>query len=68
MGVHDLRAEYIGPGIVHAGIHIVVQRGLPIEEAERIAEAVQQAVHRETESGYCVIHVDAAQETTEEQL
>ncbi|MEW6333357.1 MAG: cation diffusion facilitator family transporter [Thermodesulfobacteriota bacterium] len=61
LGVHDLRAETIGPGVVHAGMHIVVRRGLPIEEAERIAETVHQTVHRETRSGYCVIHVDAAQ-------
>lgn len=68
LGVHDLRAETIGPGIVHAGMHIVVRRGLPIEEAERIAETVHQTVHRETRSGYCVIHVDAAKPSTEAQV
>jgi len=31
LAVHDLRAEYIGPDTVHAGMHIVVPRGLPIE-------------------------------------
>jgi ferrous-iron efflux pump FieF len=67
LDVHGLRAEAIGPGIVHAGMHIVVRRGLPIEEAERIAEAVEQQVHRETQSGYCVIHVDAAQASPEAQ-
>lgn len=67
LSVHDLRAEYIGPDIVHAGMHIVVQRGLAIEETERIAGAVHQQIHKETKSGYCVIHVDAAQATTEAQ-
>jgi len=61
-GVHDLRAEYIGPDVVHAGMHIEVQRGLPVEKANRIAEQVRQQVHLGTESGYCVIHVDPAQE------
>lgn len=61
LGVHDLRAEYIGPGVVHAGLHIEVQRGLPIEEADRIAEEVNAQIHEGTDSGYCVIHVDAAQ-------
>ena len=61
LGVHDLRAEYIGPGVVHAGLHIEVQRGLPIEEADRIAHEVEDFVHREVESGYCVIHVDPVQ-------
>jgi cation diffusion facilitator family transporter len=60
LGVHDLRAEYIGPGVVHAGMHIEVQRGLPIEEAERIAEEVDRQIHQTAEPGYCVIHVDAA--------
>ncbi|NOH04562.1 MAG: cation transporter [Chloroflexi bacterium] len=32
-GVHDLRAEYIGPEVIHAGLHIEVPRGTPIEEA-----------------------------------
>ena len=61
LGVHDLRAEYIGPNLIHAGMHIEVQRCLPIEEAERISEAVHHPLHQETSSGYCVIHVDAAQ-------
>ena len=60
LGVHDLRAEYIGPEIVHAGLHIEVQRGIPIEEADRIAEEVRERLHRETGCLYCVIHVDAA--------
>lgn len=61
LGVHDLRAEYIGPATVHARTHIKVRWGLPIEEADRIAEEVRQRVHQGTDSGYCIIHVDAAE-------
>ena len=59
-GIHELRAEYIGPETVRAGMHIEVQPGLPIEEADRIAEEVRQRVHGETGCRYCVIHVDPA--------
>jgi cation diffusion facilitator family transporter len=60
LGVHDLRAEYIGPDVVHAGLHIEVQRGTAIEEADRIAEEVQKRIHEGSEAGFCVIHVDPA--------
>ena len=63
LGVHDYRAEYVGPDVVHAGMHIEVSRGLPIEEADRIAEEVKRRIHEDTEAGYCVIHVDAAEQT-----
>ena len=61
LDVHDLRAEYIGPDTVHAGMHIAVQRGLPIEEADRIAEEVRERVQQETGCRHCVIHVDATE-------
>ena len=60
LGVHDLRAEYIGPDTVHIGMHIEVQKGSPIEEADRIAEEVREQVHKSIKGGYCVIHMDAA--------
>ncbi len=60
LGVHDLRAEIIGPDTVHAGMHIVVQRGLPVEAANLIAEEVRRRIHQGADLGYCVIHVDAA--------
>lgn len=60
LGVHDLKAEYVGPNAVHAGFHIEVARGTPIEEADRIAEEVHGRVARETGCQYCVIHVDPA--------
>ncbi len=60
LGVHDMRAEYIGPDTVHIGMNIDVKPGLPIEEADRIAEEVRENVHKSVRGGYCVIHVDAA--------
>ena len=60
LGIHDMRAEYIGPGTVHVGMHIDVKPGLPIEEADRIAEEVREKVHKSVRGGYCIIHVDAA--------
>jgi len=58
LGVHDLRAEYVGPDTIHAGMHIKVQRGLPIEEADLIAKEVRNRIHQEIPGDYCIIHVD----------
>jgi len=58
LGVHELRAEYVGPDTVHAGMHIEVRRGLPIEEADRIAQEVRKRVEGATGCRHCVIHVD----------
>ncbi len=57
-GLHGLRAEYIGPGIIHTGFHIEVDRGMSLEEANRIAEEVHRKVHKEVGCHYCFIHVD----------
>ncbi|HLC05051.1 MAG TPA: cation diffusion facilitator family transporter [Anaerolineales bacterium] len=60
IGVHELRAEYIGPDVVHAGMHIEVQPGITIEEAERIRREVDVKVHQGISAGYCVIQVEPA--------
>ncbi len=60
LGVHDLKAEYVGRTIVHAGFHVEVAKGTPIEEADRIAHEVEKRVSRETGCQHCVIHVDPA--------
>ena len=59
LGVHDLKAEYIGPETVHAGLHIEVAKGTPIEKAERIADEVMHHIHTQDENGFCVIHIEA---------
>lgn len=58
LGIHDIRAEYVGPGAVSAGFHIEVAGGTPVEEADRIAEEVHARVARTTGCLYCVVHVD----------
>jgi cation diffusion facilitator family transporter len=58
LDVHDLKAEYVGPNIVHTGFHINVANSTSIEEADRIAEEVQASVHKEADCQFCVIHVD----------
>ena len=58
LDVHDLRAEHSGPDTVNAGLHIVVRRKLPVEEADRIAEEVTRQIQQVTAGGYCVVHVD----------
>jgi cation diffusion facilitator family transporter len=58
-GVHDLRAEYVGPETLHAGLHIEVDGTLSVHEANRVAQEAQRRIHQAIESGYCYIHVDA---------
>jgi cation diffusion facilitator family transporter len=58
LGIHDLRAEYIGPDTIHAGMHVEVSRGTSIEDADRIAHEVEEKIHAGISSGYCFIHVD----------
>jgi len=65
LGVHDLKAEYVGPSIIHSGFHIEVAKGTPVEEADRIAEEVRERISQETGCQHCVIHVDPAENTTE---
>ena len=54
-----MKAEYIGPEKIHAGMHIEVAKGTPVEKAERIADEVMQRIHTQNEDGFCVIHVEA---------
>lgn len=65
LGVHDLRAEYVGPDIVHAGLYIEVTRGTPIEEADRITHEIEEKIHPGISPGYCFIHADPAQPAAE---
>jgi cation diffusion facilitator family transporter len=58
--VHDLRAEFVGPETIHAGIHIEVDPQLSVQEANQIANQVHDRVHESIPSGYCYIHVDPA--------
>jgi cation diffusion facilitator family transporter len=58
--VRELRAEYVGPDAIHAGLRLVVKRGLPIEQAHSIAENVKARIHDTTEGHYCTVQVEPA--------
>ncbi|MDQ7821507.1 MAG: cation diffusion facilitator family transporter [Candidatus Eremiobacteraeota bacterium] len=62
LNVHNIRAEYVGPETVHVDLHIVVPRGMLIEEADRISKEMSMKIKEETNSLYCTIHVNAAKE------
>lgn len=61
LNVRGLRAEYIGPDTVHAGLRIEVASRLTIGEGARIVESVRQRVHQDTRAGYCYIEIDPVQ-------
>jgi cation diffusion facilitator family transporter len=63
LDIRDRKAWYVGPNIVHTGFHIEVAKGTPIEEADRIAEAVNERVGRKTGCQHRVIHVDPARKS-----
>lgn len=60
LGVHGVRAEYIGSGVVHVTMHVEAPADDTLQEAHRLAVEVDRAVHQEFPSGFCVIHVDPA--------
>lgn len=59
LAVRGLRAEYVGPDTVHAGMRVAVKAGLAVEEATRIAAEVHRAVHEGQHSGYCFVEIEA---------
>jgi cation diffusion facilitator family transporter len=58
VGIHGLKAVYTGPESLHGEIHIVVAQGVPIEEADRIAEAVRDQIEQATGCRHCLVHMD----------
>ena len=58
LGIHDLKAEYVGPETVQASLHVEIENGTPVEVADRIAHEVERKVGELTHCQYCVIHVD----------
>jgi len=60
VGVRDLRAEYVGPDTVHAGLRIEVAPGLSVEDSARIAGEVHRRVHEGAHAGYCFVQVEPA--------
>jgi divalent metal cation (Fe/Co/Zn/Cd) transporter len=56
--LHNPRAEVIGSETVHTTLHIEVERGITIEQADAIATETKAAIHKLTNYGYCIIHMD----------
>jgi cation diffusion facilitator family transporter len=61
LGVHEIRAEYIGPEVVHADVHIEVDSGLSVVDAHAIALKVDTLLEPLMGNGMCQVHVDARQ-------
>jgi cation diffusion facilitator family transporter len=57
-GVHALRAEYIGPDMIRLTMHLEVPRGITVEAADNIGEAVRRKIYKELKVRYCFVHVD----------
>lgn len=58
LGIHDLKAQYVGPRVVQASLHVEVENGTSVAVADRIAHEVEKKVGELTHCQYCVIHVD----------
>ena len=58
VGIHGLRAEYIGPDVIHADIHIEVPSTLTVVEAHDIAKKVDALMEPVLGNGICEVHVD----------
>lgn len=64
LGVRDLRAEYVGPDTVHAGMIIELEPDVTVAQADRIAAEVHRRVHDRTPAGYCYVQVAPRAEKT----
>lgn len=60
LGVHDLRAEYVGPEALHADFHIEVAPDRTVVQANDIVREVHRRVREEAGCEYCYVHVDPA--------
>jgi cation diffusion facilitator family transporter len=60
LDVHEIRAEYVGPNTVHAGLHVGVAPETPIERADEIGREVRRRIHDSSDSDTCVVQIEAA--------
>lgn len=59
INIHNIKAEYVGPDEVHADMHILVERGIPVEDADLIMRKVREKIQSSVNVKYCSIHLDA---------
>lgn len=67
VAIVDLRAEFVGPQTVHAGIRLAVAADLTVAQAGRIAGEVERRVHDAPHVGYCFVQIEPAQVAVEDQ-
>lgn len=58
--INEVRAEFVGPQTVHAGLRIAVGPGLSVAEAAAIASEVERRVHEGTQSAHCFVQAEPA--------
>jgi ferrous-iron efflux pump FieF len=58
VAVRELRAEYVGTEVVHAGIRLEVDGSLTVADGARIADEVRQRVHSAAPDSYCFIQIE----------
>jgi divalent metal cation (Fe/Co/Zn/Cd) transporter len=59
LGVHDLKAEVVGPGQTNVVMHILVPKRITVEKSDAIVAEVHRRVLSSVEPGYCVIHAES---------
>ncbi|AAL81497.1 cation transporter, putative [Pyrococcus furiosus DSM 3638] len=59
VGVHDLKAHYVGPKL-HVELHVEVPPNIPLKKAHDISEEVKRKVEELPEVEQAFIHVDLA--------
>jgi cation diffusion facilitator family transporter len=60
LAINDVRAEFVGPQTVHAGLRIAVSPRLSVAEAAGIAAEVERRVHAGTQSAHCFVQAEPA--------
>lgn len=62
LDVTDVRAEYVGPEQIHAGIQLAVAPETTVAEGESIIAEVRRRVHEDiAEAAHCVIELQPPQ-------
>lgn len=60
VAINDVRAEFVGPQTVHAGVRIGVRPEISVAEAAGIAEEVERRVHAGMQFAYCFVQAEPA--------
>jgi ferrous-iron efflux pump FieF len=58
LGVHEIKAELVGPGVAHATVHVQVAGTITVAAGHAIARAVDLTLEPLLGPGTCEIHVD----------